>query len=94
MDGAALERIAACDHIVFDKTGTLTDGQLRVVNSRGLGGVGAATMLAYAAAIEEGSNHPVAKAISKPPMMNEANTASTVTSALGLKICLINLFMR
>ena len=61
----ALRLAARVKRVIFDKTGTLTDGQLRVVNSRGLGGVGSATMLAYAAAVEQGSNHPVAKAISK-----------------------------
>ena len=61
----SLRLMAKVSRVIFDKTGTLTDGQLRVVNSRGLGGVGAATMLAYAAAVERGSKHPVAKAIAK-----------------------------
>ncbi len=67
--------------VIFDKTGTLTDGQLRVVNSRGLGGVGTATMLAYAAAVEQGSNHPVAKAISK---LSNQFTATEVTEQAGI----------
>ncbi|MEY3561814.1 MAG: cadmium-translocating P-type ATPase [Actinomycetota bacterium] len=61
----SLSLLAKVSKVVFDKTGTLTDGELRVVNSRGLGGVGTATMLAYAAAVEKGSNHPVARAISR-----------------------------
>ena len=61
----SLRMMAKVKKVIFDKTGTLTDGQLKVVNSRGLGGVGAATMLSYAAAVERGSNHPVARAISK-----------------------------
>jgi len=67
--------------VVFDKTGTLTDGKLRVVNSKGLGGAGAATMLAYAAAVESGSKHPVAKAISK---LSSAKTATDVREVAGV----------
>lgn len=61
----SLQLMNKLSRVIFDKTGTLTDGRLRVVNSRGLGGVGSATMLAYAAAVEKGSKHPVAQAISK-----------------------------
>lgn len=61
----SLRLMAKVSKVIFDKTGTLTDGELRVLNSRGLGGVGAATMLSYAAAVERGSKHPVAKAIVK-----------------------------
>jgi len=51
------------------------------VNSRGLGGVGSATMLAYAAAVEQGSNHPVAKAISK---LSKQFVATEVTEQAGV----------
>ena len=77
----SLRLAAKVKRVIFDKTGTLTDGQLRVVNSRGLGGVGAATMLAYAAAVEQGSNHPVAKAISK---LSSQFTATDVTEQAGV----------
>ncbi len=77
----SLRLAAKVTRVIFDKTGTLTDGQLRVVNSRGLGGVGAATMLAYAAAVEQGSNHPVAKAISK---LSSQFTATEVREQAGL----------
>lgn len=59
----ALSMMAKIKKVVFDKTGTLTSGVLRVVKVTGLGGVDSATALRYAAAIERGSNHPVAKAI-------------------------------
>lgn len=77
----SLRMVAQVKRVIFDKTGTLTDGQLRVVNSRGLGGVGAATMLAYAAAVEQGSNHPVARAISK---LSNQFTATDVTEQAGV----------
>ncbi len=57
----ALERLAAVDTIVLDKTGTLTEGRPRVV-----GFVGPAQddeLLALAAAVEQGSEHPLAGSI-------------------------------
>jgi Cu+-exporting ATPase len=77
----SLRLAAKVSRVIFDKTGTLTDGQLRVVNSRGLGGVGTATMLAHAAAVEQGSNHPVAKAICK---LSSQFTATDVTEQAGV----------
>ena len=76
----ALSALAKIKRVVFDKTGTLTDGQLRVLNSRGLGGVGAATMLSYAAAVERGSKHPVALAISK---ISDLKTAENIREIPG-----------
>jgi Cu+-exporting ATPase len=64
-DPDSLRLMKKITKVVFDKTGTLTDGKLKVVNSIGLGGVSQAQMLGYAAAIEAGSTHPVAKAISQ-----------------------------
>ena len=56
--------------VVLDKTGTVTTGQLRVAQVIGLGaGSGSGAMIsttqaeAFAAAIERGSVHPIAKAI-------------------------------
>jgi P-type Cu+ transporter len=68
-----LSVLSKADQIFFDKTGTLTDGELKIVNSVGLGGVSAATMLSYAAAVEKGSRHPVAKAIAKSSAEYEAS---------------------
>jgi Cu+-exporting ATPase len=76
----SLRLMAKVSRVIFDKTGTLTDGQLRVVSSKGLGGVGSATMLAYAAAVEAGSNHPVARAIAKT---SNQFTATDVTEVAG-----------
>jgi P-type Cu+ transporter len=76
----SLADLAKIKRVVFDKTGTLTDGKLRVLNSRGLGGVGAATMLAYASALERGSKHPVALAISK---ISDLKTAENIREIPG-----------
>lgn len=56
--GDALERIAACDHIVFDKTGTLTLGTPRLV-SAGIPG----SLLADAAQLARASRHPLSRAL-------------------------------
>jgi Cu+-exporting ATPase len=55
-----LARVAA---IVFDKTGTLTVGRLTVTDVIAAEGVGENEVLALAAAVEQGSEHPVGEAI-------------------------------
>ncbi len=62
--GAALEAIGAARTIAFDKTGTLTEGKPRVTDVAPLAdGVDEACVLALAAAVENGSSHPLARAI-------------------------------
>ncbi len=61
--GHAIESIARTGHVVFDKTGTLTYGRMRLEEVRLLGEADEATVKAAAAAIELGSEHPVAKAL-------------------------------
>jgi heavy metal translocating P-type ATPase len=68
--GAALERLARVDAFAFDKTGTLTEGTprlaaIRVLPGAGLDGAGLdeREVLALAAAAENPSEHPLARAI-------------------------------
>jgi Cu+-exporting ATPase len=61
-DAASLERAQATTHCVFDKTGTLTEGRPRVVAARSLSGDDDA-FLALLAAAEQGSEHPIGKAL-------------------------------
>ncbi len=56
--GDALERIAACDHIVFDKTGTLTLGTPRLVSNEI-----SKDLLADAAQLARASRHPLSRAL-------------------------------
>ncbi|WP_237180499.1 heavy metal translocating P-type ATPase [Roseomonas haemaphysalidis] len=61
--GAALEAIGSAKTIAFDKTGTLTEGRPRVTDLLPLGGATEAEALRLAAAVEQGSGHPLARAI-------------------------------
>jgi heavy metal translocating P-type ATPase len=61
--GAALERLAAANVAVFDKTGTVTVGQPRVRQLRPAEGFVADDVLRYAAAVEQGSSHLLARVI-------------------------------
>jgi Cu2+-exporting ATPase len=62
-DAAALEEATKLDVVVFDKTGTLTLGQPDVVAVVAAAGVSEAEALATAAAVERGTDHPLAQAI-------------------------------
>lgn len=62
-DGAILERTAKVDTVVFDKTGTLTHGRFKVLTVEGIGEFKRDDVLHLAAAVERGSEHPLARAI-------------------------------
>lgn len=62
-NASALEDATNVDVIVFDKTGTLTMGQPKVVAVEPAAGVQAEEVLRVAAAVEQGSDHPLALAI-------------------------------
>jgi Cu2+-exporting ATPase len=61
--GHAIETLARADCFVFDKTGTLCEGRLSVAEIRALGGRDRNQALALAAALEQASEHPAARAI-------------------------------
>jgi Cd2+/Zn2+-exporting ATPase len=61
--GAALEAIGNATTVAFDKTGTLTEGRPRVTDVLAAPGRDAASVLALAAAVEQASGHPLARAI-------------------------------
>ncbi len=62
-NAAALEESTKLDVIVFDKTGTLTMGQPQVVEIVPANGVSPDEVLRVAAAVEKGSDHPLALAV-------------------------------
>jgi P-type Cu+ transporter len=59
----ALESSRAIDVVVLDKTGTVTTGRMELAGVRPADGVTRACLLRYAGAVEDGSEHAVAAAI-------------------------------
>jgi len=62
-DAEALERMAGVDTLIVDKTGTLTMGKPKLTDTIVLSDVTEADILSLAAALERGSEHPLAEAI-------------------------------
>ncbi len=59
----ALERLENITTLVVDKTGTLTEGKPKLLDVLPVGGINATELLRLAAALEQGSEHPLAAAI-------------------------------
>jgi P-type Cu+ transporter len=59
----ALEASRTIDTVVLDKTGTITTGVMAVTGVRPVAAIGRDTLLRYAGAVEQASEHPVAAAI-------------------------------
>jgi Cu+-exporting ATPase len=62
-DAEALERFAAVDTLIVDKTGTLTEGKPKLTDLVAQPGFAEDELLALAASLEKGSEHPLAEAI-------------------------------
>ena len=82
-DAAALESLGAIDAIVFDKTGTLTRGSPTVTGVVPADGFTRDEVLALAAAVERGSEHPLAQAIVKAAPDGPAATGFEARPGLG-----------
>jgi Cu+-exporting ATPase len=61
--GDALQRLDNAKVVAFDKTGTLTEGRPTLVDQHCVPGADPTEMLRVAAALEQGSDHPIARAI-------------------------------
>lgn len=62
-DAEALERMAQVDVVIVDKTGTLTQGRPKLTDVVVTGDQSESEVLTLAAALERGSEHPLAEAI-------------------------------
>jgi len=61
--GHAIETLARASDFVFDKTGTLTEGRPALTETLAPGRLDAANALRLAAALEQGSEHPLGRAL-------------------------------
>lgn len=61
--GEALEIAQSVDTVVMDKTGTITEGRPEVTSVLAADGVSEQELLAIAAGLEKGSEHPLAEAV-------------------------------
>ncbi len=80
MQPHVLETLHRATHIVFDKTGTLTEGQPKLEAISLMGNKNRAEVLQLAAALEEGSTHPVAAML-----IQAAQQSEQVLSLLNLE---------
>src|SRR5690606_38690496 len=81
--GHAIETLARASHFVFDKTGTLTHGRMHLEEVRGLGDRDEAELVRLAAAIEQGSEHPVAAGLRAASGGQALPTAADVVAETG-----------
>src|SRR5438067_13765674 len=77
----ALERARNLEMIIFDKTGTLTRGSPAVSGIAVARGINESDLLAYAAAVEIDSEHPLAKAIVAAAKQGDLRTLQAAGSA-------------
>lgn len=59
----AMQVAADVDTVVLDKTGTLTEGKPKVIDCRSYSEISSKQLLTLAASLEQGSEHPLARAI-------------------------------
>ncbi len=91
-DAEALETAHRVTIVAFDKTGTLTLGQPSMTAFEPIGEIGRDEALALAAAVQQHSDHPLARAVitayeavsaSQPQAATKASTASAARAVAG-----------
>lgn len=83
--GAAFERLGEVRHVAVDKTGTLTRNHPEVTAVVAHGGASREEVLAWAAAIEAHSTHPLATAITAATAQAPQATDAVETAGHGLR---------
>ena len=81
--GHALETLAKVTCVVFDKTGTLTKGRLALQSMKSFTQIDEAQSLNIAAALEVGSEHPVAKVFLQKALSFNNVTAKEIEAISG-----------
>jgi Cu+-exporting ATPase len=82
-DAAALESSVAIRTVVFDKTGTLTEGRPELVAIHAADGVDPDVALRLAAALQNGSEHPLAHAVTVRAAAHDVPNARAVRALPG-----------
>jgi len=85
-DADALQRASELTTLVFDKTGTLTEGKPQVVEVKTVGDMDEATALRLAAALEQGSSHPLARAILEKAAVSSLPQVNAFRTLRGLGV--------
>ena len=80
-----LEQTRTIDTIVLDKTGTVTSGAMTVSGVHSVDGTTEAELLRLAAAVEHGSEHPIARAIVAAVDSPQPAEAFTAHAGLGVQ---------
>lgn len=83
--GHALETLAQVTHMVFDKTGTLTSGQLALAKVETFAELDEQQCLNIAAALEQASEHPVARLLAAKVDKPLQATESVATPGQGIE---------
>ncbi len=81
-----VQSLAQVDTVVFDKTGTLSDGELGVVDFVTLPREDRTQLQCAIAALEQQSNHPVARAFHSWASCGSPGTASSIQTVPGIGI--------
>ncbi|MBT53330.1 MAG: copper-translocating P-type ATPase [Mameliella sp.] len=83
--GEALQRLDSARVMAFDKTGTLTEGRPALVRAVAATGFDADTVLRLAASAEQGSEHPIARALLDAAQDTPAPEEVTAIPGHGLR---------
>lgn len=81
--GHVLESLSRASHIIFDKTGTLTEGNLSLQQIHPLSELSQDQSVSIACALEQHSEHPIAKAFHKQVTDDPKISAVEITNHVG-----------